>query len=457
MGKEKVAVIGGGGREAALVDKYLQSQHVGSAISIPGNEMMRMGQSKPVEIFKDAKPTDAKTIVQICKENNITFVDVAQDNAVEAGVVDALRTAGIRTLGPTRAAGRIEWSKAFARRFGTELDLPQPKYKICTSEQMGLSYLSEQPESSWFIKADGLCEGKGAFPAKNKKEARERIKEVVNLKNGAGRVYLIEDWLKSWNDSQKYVNGEEVSLFCISDGKTFKKLGSAQDHKMSHNSDQGKMTGGMGCSTPPLVLDELFDKTEADAIFKKTIEGLYHAGTPYTGILYLGGIILKGSFPQLHVIEFNARWGDNEAEVILPGLKSDLFEIGSQTIDGNLNKVKIETDVKSRIVVTGAAKGYPDNYHAAQKKRIFGLEEAMKMEGVKVYGAGIHVYMGNYYTQGGRLFHLVAEGKDVIEAKERAYAAMSRIFIEGNNLHFRDDIGWRDVQRHYMLRRERRA
>lgn len=243
-------------------------------------------------------------------------------------------------------------------------------------------------------------------------------------------------------------NGEEFSAFGVSDGRRIQILGYAQDNKRIYNFNQGPNTGGTGCSAPPLVLTEALKK-QTEEIFKTTISGLSEEGRTYTGILYLGAILTEylQEETRLHIVEWNSRWGDPEAQVIVPGIKNDLFEMSMQAAEGDISKLKIETDGKTRVAVAGMSKGYPGNYDEVKGKQIFGLEDAMEMDGIEVYGAGVKIQDGKYYANGGRLFYIVGEGEDVLEARRKAYSAMSCVFIEGNNLHYRTDIGGPDADR----------
>ena len=374
------------------------------------------------------------------------MVDVAQDNAVEAGLVDALTQKGIATVGPTRMAGEIEWNKEWARKFGESRSLPQPFFKICLSEQEGIDFINTQQDQSWFVKAAFLAEGKGALPARNNQEAIERVGEMKRFKD-AGRVFLIEKWLRSDDGSP----GEEFSTFVFSDGERCRIVGSAQDHKRLNNHDdpdEGPNTGGMGCSSSPLVVTAEMMQDITTGVFNKTIGGLREEGRPYKGVLYLGGMLIKEKDKlNPYVIEFNARWGDPEAQVILPGLVNDLFETSMMIAEGDISSMNLRTDGKSRVVVAGASRGYPGDYSQVRGKQIHGVEEVRKVKGVRFYSAAIKEEGGKYLANGGRLFYIVGEGSNIIEARERAYDAMSLVSIEGNNLHFRTDIGWRDVER----------
>ncbi|MBI2405815.1 phosphoribosylamine--glycine ligase [Candidatus Microgenomates bacterium] len=438
-----VLVVDGGGRGATLVDKYAQSEHIEKILAVPGNDLMRINTDKPVQIYPQLKTTSVPEILEICERESVNLVDIAQDNAVEAGLVDTLIERGVPTVGPTRNAGQIEWDKAWAREFGERHGIPQPSFRICLSQQEGFNYIQSQPDQPWFIKASGLAEGKGALPARNNREALERVKEMERFRD-AGKVFLIEKWLKSDDGSA----GEEFSTFIFSDGERYKVIGNAQDHKRVNNFDEGENTGGMGCSTPPLVLTPELMKNVEIGVLDRVIAGLHSEGRPYRGVLYLGGMAIREGGPlSPYVIEFNARWGDPEVQVVLPGLINDLFEVSMAIARGDISGIQLQTDNKARVVVTGASKGYPGDYKEVRGRQIYGLDEARKIDGVRLYGAGIEEEEGRYYANGGRVFYIVGEGETVIDARRKAYEAMSVVSIDGNNLHFRTDIGWRDVQR----------
>ena len=375
----------------------------------------------------------------------MNLVDVAQENAIEAGLVDALEKTSIPTVGPTRAAGEIEWSKVFARNRGREIGLSQPDFGVFTTMAEGVEYILQQPDSkSWFVKADGLTEGKGVFPIERKQEAETQIGELRGKFPDAARAYLIEDWIG--REQEPYETGEEFSYFVITDGKMFKRLGSAQDQKRRYDNDKGPNTGGMGSSSPPFLVTSEISSTVDSEIIAPVLEYLRHTGREYRGVLYLGAIYLHNR-QKIYVIEFNARWGDPEAQAIIPGITTDLFELGQAVATGNLEDIEITTDGKYRIAVAGVAKGYPDNYSSVIGKEIYGIEDIMEMNGIKVYGAGVKMIEGRYYVSGGRLFYVVGEGNNPIGVREKVYSAMKRLSVEGDNLHFRTDTGEKDVQR----------
>lgn len=427
-----VLVVDGGGRGSALVDKYAQSLHVEKILAVPGNDLMQINTTKKVHVYPSLKTTSVKEIIKLCKEMGVDLVDVAQENGVEAGLSDALGKAGFKAIGPTRLAGQIEWDKAWARNFMKKYHLPHPTFKVYRSESQGFDFLKDQPNQAWFIKASGLAEGKGALYAGSNLEAHAQIKKMKDF-GRAGKVFLIE----------ACILGEEFSSYALCDGESFKLIGHAQDHKRAYDGDKGPNTGGMGASSPPLVVTKEIEDQVID-IFKATVEGLKKEKRPYLGILYLGGMVARG---KVYVIEFNSRWGDPEAQVILPSLKNDLYELALVCLAGKINEIKIELDGLSRVVVAGCSKGYPRDYSHVYGKEIFGLEKALKIEGVKLYGGGVDKVDNKYLAKGGRLFYVVGEGKDVLEAREKAYQGLSQISVEGDNLHFRRDIGLRDVKR----------
>lgn len=426
-----ILVVDGGGRGAALVDKYGQSKHVNRILVVPGNDLMQVNTNKKVVTFSNLKTTSVYEIIKICKEEKVDLVDVAQDNAVEVGLVDTLMLNGIPVLGPTRAAGQIEWDKAWAREFMGKYRIPAPKSRIFYTEKDGIWFIKNNPDRWWFVKASGLAEGKGALPAKNKRQAIDAIKEMKKF-GKVGDTYLLEEWLV----------GEEFSAFALCDGKDFKIVGFAQDHKRAFDRDQGPNTGGMGCVSNPLIVDKNIKKQTED-IFSKVVNGMRKEGRLYIGVLYLGGMVVKD---KVYIIEFNARWGDPEAQVIVPAIKNDFIGIAEAIIFGKLKSLKIDIDKKVRVVVAACSKGYPTDYSSVKGKKISGIEKVQK-SGVKIYGAGIKKVDGEYVVNGGRVLYIVGEGKDVIEAREKAYKAMALINIEGDNLHFRTDIGWRDIKR----------
>ncbi len=424
-----VLVVDGGGRGAALANKYLQSAYVDRVIAVPGNDLMLT--NKNVKIFPQYKTTDVSQIIAICRSEKVDLVDVAQDNAVAVGLVDALLKSGIKVFGPTKLAGQIEWDKAWARRFMQRFKIPQPLFKVCRSEKEGVEFINSHKGSSWYVKASGLAGGKGAIFANGKRQALAAISRMKNFGN-AGKTFLVEQCL----------SGEEFSAFAIVNEKKFSIVGYARDHKKAFDGDKGSNTGGMGCSSPPLAITQEVEK-QIKNIFQKTVLRLSKTGRPYLGILYLGGMIDKNG--KVYVIEFNARWGDPEAQVILPAIKDDLYQLVTGALNGKIPRIK--KDKLYRIVVTAASKGYPDDYSAIVGKKINGLKNLVDQNKIKVFGAGVKKQNGQYVASGGRLFYVTGVGGNVVKAREMAYNALSKVSIAKMGLHFRKDIGFRDLER----------
>ncbi|MBI2074712.1 MAG: phosphoribosylamine--glycine ligase [Candidatus Levybacteria bacterium] len=427
-----ILVITANGREHALADAYSKSKKVKKVVMIPGNGLTDFTNPK-IKNYPDVSITDFDGIIDVCRKEEIDLVDVSQDDIIAAGYVDKLEALGIQTFGPTQKAAEIEWSKKWARDFMAKHNLPIPHFKSFNNQKEAIEYINSLTEQILYIKASGLAAGKGAIRAENKKEALDAIL-AMNQFGKAGETFVIEECLI----------GEEFSLFAICDGENFQVASVAQDHKTVYESDKGPNTGGMGCVAQTNALNSSMIRIIEQKILKPFIEGMQKENRPYKGVLYLGGMVNKN---DVKIIEFNARWGDPEAEVIIPGIKNDYLSIVEAVTMKQLNNVTIKLDGKIRISIAGCSRGYPNDYSIVKGKEIFGLKEAMGLPGISIYGAGIKRQGKRFFVSGGRIFHLVAEGENIIQARVRAYGAMAMISIEGNNLHYRTDIGWRDVMR----------
>src|SRR5260221_3393395 len=438
MKQTTVLIVDGGGRGSGLVAKLSQSPQVQKIIAVPGNDFMKFNSTKPVITFPALTTTSVKEILALCQKYKVSLVDVAQDAAVAVGLVDVLEEKGFCVVGPTQNAGELEWNKAWARDFCKKYSLPQPMYHVFHSQEEGIAFLKSQKNTKWFVKAAGLCEGKGAFPAENTTQA---IQHILALKQfgTSGEIYVLEEWLQEKDGT----SGEEFSAFVLSDGVDFQMIGSAQDHKRVGNFDTGENTGGMGCVSKPRVITREIQK-QIDKIAATTIRAMHNEGRPYKGILYIGGMVING---KVYIVEYNARWGDPEAQVLVPGITTDFFTLGMAIAKGNLAKVHVTSDTKVRVSVVAAAKGYPASYKDVKGKKIFGIPEALRIPGIHIFGAGIKKLGTHYVVNGGRILHVTGEGKNVMDAREIAYQAMSRLFVEGNALQYRIDIGYRDVER----------
>lgn len=430
----KILIIGAGGREHALALSYAKNKKVKNVFVAPGNDFMP-STNKKIKTLPEIPLGDYESLLAFAKKEKIDLVDVAQDDVIAQGYVDKLKKEGIMAFGPTKDASEIEWSKDYARNFMKKYKLPIPFFKSFNSSQKAITYLKNQKEQPYFVKASGLALGKGAIRADSKYEAAKAVYSMKDF-GDAGQTFLIEELL----------SGEEFSLFIFCDGKDYKITNASQDHKAIYDQDKGPNTGGIGCVSPVSCVTPKLLKEIENEIIKPTLKGLLNENRPYAGILYLGGMITKKG---VKIIEFNARWGDPEAEVILPSIKTDYLTIVQSILNKKLSKTNIFFDKKVRISIAGCSQGYPADYSKAKGKKIFGLEKAIKLPGISIFSSGIKRSGKNWVVNGGRVFHIVAEGENIEEARARAYNAMAGIYIEGDNLHYRTDIGWRDVERFY--------
>lgn len=431
-----VMIVDSSARAHALSDAYERSPNVKKIIVSPGNDFIGYNRQKEV-VIEPGKLTDPNSFLAVAQKHKPDLVDVCQDDALAVGTVDLLQNNGFTVFGPTKAASRLEWDKAWARDFMRTHKIPHPEYITCENEEYGIALATQiyekTKEKLTFIKAAGLCAGKGAVPARNLEEAIAAIKTMKSF-GAAGETFLIEEGMV----------GEEASVYAFSDDWNMRMTKPAQDHKRLLWGDQGPNTGGMGAVAPAGVITEDVRGKIAREVIIPAINGMRMREMPYTGVLYVGVMVDDG---KPRVVEFNSRWGAPEAEVILPGIQTPMDEIAFACVNRELQKLDIIEDGKARVCVVGASKGYPGDISAVKGRYINGLDLAMKVPGVKVYGAGIKVQDGKFYANGGRLFSLVAEGATVKEAQAKALDAMRLVSVEGNNLHYRTDIGWRDMQR----------
>ncbi len=431
-----VMLIGSGAREHTISKAYEKSPEVTRIIVAPGNDFIGYKRQKEVLIDKNCSLKDPYSILKVATKFKPDLVDVCQDDALASGTVDLLQKNGFQVFGPTKEAARIEWDKRWSREFMQRHQIPHPNFRYFDSKIDGINYVKElyekKPDKIIYTKASGLCSGKGALKSTSLDEAIRNIDKMKSFANGAGNIFLIEDGLV----------GEEFSYHVIVDNSNYRLFKSAQDNKTVFDFDKGDQTGGMGAVSPTKVTDGISHEIEENQI-SKAINGMASEGIQYQGILYLGGIISNGKPIN---IEYNARWGDPECQVILPSLETDYLELVQACLSGSLD-FQIKQDNKTRVCVVGASKGYPYYHSNVIGKRIYGLEEAMEMDGVTVFGAGIDVRNEKFYANGGRLFSVVGEGRDILEARKMAYSAIFKISVEDNNLHYRVDIGWKDVQR----------
>lgn len=430
----KILIIGSGGREHALSLAYSRSDRVSHVYVAPGNGLIGYRDAK-ITACPEVSSDDFSSILQLVRTLKIDLVDVAPDDLLARGFVDKLTKEKIPAFGPTQQASEIEWNKEWSRNFMVKYGLPRPAFHSFSDVRKANAYVKRLPEQVLFVKASGLALGKGVIKAEGRDEALAAIAAMQEF-GSAGKTFLIEEAMQ----------GEEFSLFAVCDGKDFIITKAAQDHKTVFNADTGPNTGGMGCVTPTGAVSEKLLGVIGKTILTPFLEGMRNEGRTYSGILYLGGMITKSG---VKVVEFNARWGDPEAEVILPGIQTDYLTIVEAVIQKQLGKVKIAFDKKVRVSIAGCARGYPTDYSSVKGKEIFGINEVFNKKDISVYGAGISRTGNRFFANGGRLFHIVAEGKDFSEARRRGYEAISVLHVAGNNLHYRTDIGWRELERFY--------
>ena len=427
-----ILIVGSGGREHALATAYSKSKKIKKIIVAPGNGLIDYKATR-IKVEPTVAASDFDGILGLIKKYKIDLVDVAADDQLAEGFVDKLQALGIKAFGPVKKAAEIEWNKDWSRHFMAKYKLPVPSYRSFSDVKKAIAYVKSLKDQVLYIKASGLALGKGAIRAENKKEAITAINSMKQF-GKAGETFLIEECMI----------GEEFSLFAICDGKNYQIVGTAQDHKTVYDHDLGPNTGGMGCVLNPKVVTPKVFKQVEENILKPFMKGMQKEGKAYTGILYLGAMVTKTG---IKIVEFNSRWGDPEAEVLIPAIKTDYLTVVENALNGKINKTKIVCDKLSRLSVAGCSLGYPIDYSKVKGKIVTGLEIAIKSPGVKIFGAGIAKKGKNFIVHGGRVIHVVGEGKTLVQAREKAYKVMALINIQGNNLHFRNDIGWRDLER----------
>lgn len=440
-----VMIIDGGARGHVLSESYENDPCVKRIIVAPGNDFVVYNRGKEVIIAKDSSLKDPKSLLTIAQKYKPDLTDVAQEDALALGMVDLLKTNGFNVFGHIQEAAIIEWDKEWSRGFMKRHDIPSTHFTSFDfdEEMSARMYVrdryNDNPETLLFVKASGLCAGKGALACRSLNQAYENIARMKGF-GKAGRKFLIEDGIVGKDGTV----GEEFSYVVITDGHTYRAFKPGQDNKLAKTFDEGEQTGGMGANAPALVVTrEVAAKVER-RIVMPAIKGMAEEGHTYAGILYVGGMLVDN---EPVTVEFNARPGDPETQVMWPGV-ANYPEMVLASLEGKLSEVRMRDDIKYRWCVVGASRGYPGDYLQAKGKRIYGMEEAGKLRGISIYGAGILIQDGKFYANGGRLFSIVGEGRTPLEARQIAYEGMSHINIEGNNLQFRTDIGWRDVDRY---------
>jgi phosphoribosylamine---glycine ligase len=420
-----ILLIGSGGREHALARSLQASALCDKLLIAPGNPgTAQHGTNVVLDV------SDHPAVIDFCRVMKVDFVVVGPEAPLVAGLVDDLTAAGIKAFGPSKAAAQLEGSKAFTKDLCAEFNIPTAAYRRFTDAEAAKAYVRGYGVPI-VVKADGLAAGKGVVVATSFEEAEEAVDMMIGGGLGAaGAEVVIEAFLE----------GEEASFFALCDGTHAVPFGTAQDHKRVFDGDKGPNTGGMGAYSPaPVLTPELQARTIAE-IIEPTLAGMRARGTPYTGILY-AGLMLTESGPQL--IEYNARLGDPETQVLLPRLKSDLVTALLAACDGALNGLSLQWSNEAALTVVMAAQGYPGAVERGSEIR--GIEGAQAPNDVIVFHAGTKQDGKRILANGGRVLNVTALGATISEAQAKAYEAVSRIdWPEG---FCRRDIGWRAVER----------
>ena len=421
--KVDILLLGAGGREHALLRKLAESPRAGKLWAAPGN-----GGILAEATFADIDQDDPAAVASFAKEHGIGLVVIGPEAPLVAGVADAVRAAGIACFGPNGDAAQMEGSKLFAKQVMERAGVPTARYQSFTEAAPAEAYVRELA-GPCVVKADGLAAGKGVIVAQTTEEALEGVRECFSGQFGeAGNTVVVEEMLK----------GPECSLLALTDGTTVVPLASSQDHKRALEGDLGPNTGGMGVYSPvPFVTPE--EHEAMVEIERKVVAQLKADGITYSGCLY-GGFMLTKDGPK--VLEFNARFGDPETQVVLPRMKADLVDVFLRCDDGTLDGADVSWDDDWAVSVVLTSAGYPGHYEKG--KEISGIDDAEKLEGVTVYHAGTAVVDGRLVTNGGRVLNVTAVAGSFEGAREQAYRACDLIHFEGKTL--RRDIGARALR-----------
>ena len=418
-----ILVVGGGGREHAIVKKLSESSKVEKIWCTPGNG----GISCYAECF-DVAATDIDGVLALSKKLNPDMVVVAPDDPLVLGMVDVLNENGFKTFGPNKAAAIIEGSKVFSKDLMKKYNIPTAKYETFDNAEKAIAYIKEQNTYPTVVKADGLALGKGVVIALNEEEAVDAVNSIMQDKifGESGSHIVIEEFL----------TGPEVSVLSFTDGKTVVPMISSMDHKRALDNDEGLNTGGMGTIAPNPYYTESVAKECMEKIFLPTINAMKNEGRTFKGCLYFG-LMLTPNGPK--VIEYNCRFGDPETQVVLPLLDTDILDIFEAIYDERLSEIDVKWKNESCACVILASGGYPKSYEKG--KEISGLDNKGQVDGAFVYHAGTKLKDGKFLTNGGRVLGVTATGKDLETALSNAYAGAKKITFD--KVHYRNDIGKR--------------
>lgn len=416
----KVLIVGSGGREHAIAMSVAKSAKVDKIYCAPGNAGIgQIAECVAIGAMEFDK------LVAFAKETEIDLCIVGMDDPLVGGLVDEMEAAGIRTFGPRKNAAILEGSKAFSKDLMKKYNIPTAAYENFDDPEKALAYL-ETAKMPIVLKADGLALGKGVLICNTLEEAKAGVAEIMMDKKfgTAGNTMVIEE----------FMTGREVSVLSFVDGKTIKTMTSAQDHKRAGDGDTGLNTGGMGTFSPSPFYTKEVEEFCNNYIYQATVDAMAAEGRPFKGIIFFG-LMLTPNGPR--VLEYNARFGDPEAQVVLPRMKNDLIDVVNACIDGTLDQVELEFEDNAAVCVILASEGYPVSYEKGFP--ISGLEEFDKHEGYYCFHAGTKLVDGKFVTNGGRVLGITAKGADLKEARANAYAATE--WVKFDNKYMRHDIG----------------
>ena len=417
----KVLIIGSGGREHAIAWKVAQNPQVEKIYCAPGNGGIgQVAECVPIGAMEFDK------LAAFAKEREIDLTIVGMDDPLVGGVVDVFEKEGLRVFGPRKNAAILEGSKAFSKDLMKKYNIPTAAYENFDNPEEAIAYLKEKAEFPIVLKADGLALGKGVLICNTLEEAEEGVKTIMLDKKfgSAGNTLVIEE----------FMTGREVSVLSFVDGKTIKTMTSAQDHKRAKDGDQGLNTGGMGTFSPSPFYTKEIDEFCQKNIYQPTVDAMAAEGREFKGIIFFG-LMLTEKGPK--VLEYNARFGDPEAQVVIPRMKNDMVEVCEACIDGTLDQINLEFEDNAAVCVVLASDGYPVSYEKGFP--IEGLESFEGKEGYYVFHAGTALKDGKIVTNGGRVLGVTAKGATLKEARKNAYAATEWIRFE--NKYMRRDIG----------------
>lgn len=416
----KVLIVGSGGREHAIAMSVAKSAKVDKIYCAPGNAGIgQIAECVAIGAMEFDK------LVAFAKETEIDLCIVGMDDPLVGGLVDEMEAAGIRTFGPRKNAAILEGSKAFSKDLMKKYNIPTAAYENFDDPEKALAYL-ETAKMPIVLKADGLALGKGVLICNTLEEAKAGVAEIMMDKKfgTAGNTMVIEE----------FMTGREVSVLSFVDGKTIKTMTSAQDHKRAGDGDTGLNTGGMGTFSPSPFYTKEVEEFCNNYIYQATVDAMAAEGRPFKGIIFFG-LMLTSNGPR--VLEYNARFGDPEAQVVLPRMKNDIIDVVNACIDGTLDQVELEFEDNAAVCVILASEGYPVSYEKGFP--ISGLDEFDKHEGYYCFHAGTKLVDGQFVTNGGRVLGITAKGADLKEARANAYAATE--WVKFDNKYMRHDIG----------------